>query len=96
MLLFVARLQHMWVMSEWGKLKNRVFFEKSRSSFKYLFENLCHSSVCCVLNVLDDEGFEPGELEAKKGDAWEGEDEDDDALKVSEIVVFTQLNWVVS
>ncbi|XP_028416953.1 eukaryotic translation initiation factor 3 subunit J-like [Dendronephthya gigantea] len=29
----------------------------------------------------DDEGFEPGEIEEKKGDAWAGEDEDDDELK---------------
>ena len=32
--------------------------------------------------LVDDEGFEPEELTEKKGDAWEGEDEDDDALKV--------------
>ena len=36
----------------------------------------------CFDVFLDDEGFEPGEMTEKKGDAWEGEDEDDDALKV--------------
>jgi hypothetical protein len=36
--------------------------------------------VCCLFS--DDEGFEPGELTDKKGDAWEGEDEDDNELKV--------------
>ena len=36
--------------------------------------------VCCLFS--DDEGFEPGELTEKKGDAWEGEDEDDNELKV--------------
>lgn len=31
----------------------------------------------------DEEDFEPGEFKTKKGDQWEGEDEDDDGLKVS-------------
>ena len=29
----------------------------------------------------DGEGFEPGDIAESKGDAWEGEDEDDDELK---------------
>lgn len=39
-------------------------------------------SLWYILFVSDDEGFEPGEIEARKGDEWEGEDEDDDSLKV--------------
>jgi hypothetical protein len=60
--------------------------------FTFCDLNTCVNLSDFVFLFLDGEGFEPGEIAEKKGDAWEGEDEDDDELKVWHVLLFISLH----